>query len=599
MKPGGLAALSILVLILGAFIFFIEHPAGNFFEREIRAQRLIQLEQDTVRRIEIERESGSFAAFRAEDGRWMLDAPEPEYAEAERILRLLAGLESLTRQATVTVEEMTARDGRWSDYGLDPPAARIRLSGAGPSLHLDVGSLSPTRDGVYVRVSGSESVLRTAPPLLEWIPARMADWRDRTVFPMKAAEVVRIELRRPEGTVRLARSTSSEWRLQHPVAARVDPGFPESFLREVSGWRVIEEMPEGEDLGRYGFDVSGLELSLDGGGQEPGERVLRLGQPVPEQPDRVYAVRSDKPTRVFTVSTQAVASLRTPLSAIRDPRLTRVPADKVTYLKMEWDGRTLEFRKESDQWRMGEPWNVDADREQVEMILSAWADARVAGFLDPPVAAPWTGGWEGARGGILMRFGSEPGQETRIAIHPEIQTNGQWVARVDEDSSLASLAPELPETLSLDPLVYRDLTVLRIPREDIRSLQQTTGGRMVKVSASTNGVWSAEGGAVLTSDALDGILAVLADLRALAWIRRAPQDLSAFGLDEPESRLTLSLDSREGLILELWLGRESGGGRYAMIRGREDVFLLPGPICRGLMSPVASMPGGGAGPGPE
>lgn len=595
MRSGGLAALSILVLGLGAFIFFVERPTGNFFDRESQSRRLIQVDRDAVSRIEVERADGAFAAVRAADGRWMLEAEEPEFAEVERVLRLLAGLESLTSQATVTVEEMTSRAGHWSDYGLDPPVARLRLSGAGPALNLDVGSLSPTQDGVYVRVAGSESILRTSPELLEWIPTRIADWRDRTVFPLKAAEVSRIEIRRPEGMVRLTRSKSSEWKLQYPVSARVDPGFSEAFLREVSGWRVIEELPEGGDLARYGFDMTGLELSLDGEGQAPGERVLRLGQPVPEHPDRVYAVRSDKPARVFTVSTQALAGLRIPLAAIRDPRLTGVSADKVTYLKMEWDGRTLEFRKEADQWRMGEPWNVDADRERVEMILSAWTDARVANFMDPPVSAPWTGGWEKSRGGIVLRCGTDPGQEIRVAIHPEVRTNGQWVARVEGEDSLAELVADLPETLSLDPLLYRNLSVLRIPRAEIRSLQQTVGGRTTKVSASTNEAWSAEGGGVLAADAMNRILAALGDLRALAWIRRAPQDLAAFGLDEPESRLTLFLDSREALILELWIGRESGSGRYAMIRGRDDVFLLSGATCLDLMTPVTSVPGVGTG----
>lgn len=591
MKPRGLAVLAFLVLALGAFIAFFDRRDGNYFDREGRDRLLVHLDRDSVSRIEIEREDGSFAAIRAADGRWMLDAPEPEFAEAEQILRLLAGLESLAGQPAVTEEEMKARGGRWADYGLDPPAVRIRLSGAGPALGLDVGGLSPTRDGLYVRVAGSTAVRRTPPEWVQWIPARVSDWRDRTVFPMKASEVSRIELRRPEGAVRLSRSNALDWKLQHPVAARVDPGFPEGFLRAVGGWRVIEEMPEGGDLGRYGFDETGFELTLGDGGQAAGERTLRLGQVPPDHPDRVYAVRSDKPNRVFTVSTQAVAWFRTPVSAIRDPRLTGVSADKVTYLKMEWDGRTLEFSKESGQWRMGEPWNVDADAERVGMILQAWADARIVEFIDPPVPAPWDAGWDQARGGIVLRCGTENAQETRIAIHPEARTNGQWVARVDEEPSLAGLAPDLPETLSLDPLLYRDLSVLRIPRGDVRSLQQTASGRTVKVSASTNGVWSAEGGAVTDEEVVEGVLGALADLRASAWIRRAPRDLASFGLDEPESRLTLFLASGDSLILELWIGRDTGAGRYAMIRGRDDVFLLPASVCRALMASLAAPPG--------
>jgi hypothetical protein len=503
----------------------------------------------------------------------------------------LSGLETLTQRAGVTIEEMSSKDGQWSDYQLDPPLARIRLFGGGPVWQMDVGGLSPTGDGVYVRIAGTESVLRTETNLLEWIPVHAIDWRDRRVFSMKAAEGVRLELRRPEGGVRLVRTKASGWKLQQPVSARVDPGFPEAFLLDLVELQILEHGPEGEDQEAFGFKESGLELVVEGATRGPAEQVLRIGRTVPDHPDQVYAVRGHQPKRVFTVSTQVVSWIRTPLLSIRDRRLAPLSVEKVSGVKIEWKGRSLEFKKESGPWRMGTPLSGDADKERVEMIIQAWTEAQVVAFIDPPFPPPWNQGWDTAQGEILFRVGADPGQETRITIHSTTASNGQWIARVEGEDSLAVLNSELTDTLTLDPMLFKDLTVLRIQDREIRSLTMVSAGQTIQAVRSTNGTWSVENAAAWGPEALKPILRALSDLRAAAWIRQAPRDLGDFGLDQPEARLTLQLESSEGLILELWIGRESGGGRYAMIRGREDVFLLASETCKILMTPFATASG--------
>ena len=583
MNARSVFVLMVAVVSLAGFIFLVERPAGDSLERAEKARRAFRMIPERVREVEVDRGDLSLRCIQEDEENWRMQRPDPVAADASAIKRLLAGLESLTKQAVITAGEMTSRGVRWADYGLDPPAAVIRLAGQGPVWQLDVGGVSPTGDGVYVRVAGMDAVLRVETNLLTWIPVHSSDWRDRRVFQMRMPDVERLEFRRPGGDIRLVRTKTSEWNLLQPVGSRGDRIFVEGLLQSVLDMQVVDFIQDSGGVTAYGFEEANLEIELEGKHRSPSVQTLRIGRNPSESPDRVYASLSHQPY-VFTVSTQVVSQLLTPVLSFRDRRLTSLATEDISSVRVRWGDRKLEFIKESDTWRMLAPLVTAADKERVEMLITAWIGARVEEFVDPPFSAPLDVGWDQPQGDIFL--GNSPNSTigVQIAIHSTSPSEGRILARIEADGSLYILSNGLADTLTLDPMLFRDLTVLQLKEEDLQSLSIAWSDRRIQATQSTNGIWTAEEG-TLDPKALKQLLKVLQEVRATAWIRHAPSDLAVFGLEEPIAKLTIQRAGTDGCVQTLLLGRDSGSGRYAMIQGRDDVFLLSSGICKILLIP--------------
>lgn len=576
--------LFLLTAGLALFILLVERRLESPAERAARTGRAFRIPMAQVRAVEIERAGVLIECERTDDEGWVLIRPLRARADDAAVQRLLHGLEQLSRKARVTEREMAASGATWADYGLDRPAARIRLRANGEIWSLDVGSLTATADGVYVRPGGQATALRTETNLLAWIPSEPADWRDRRVFRASPADIERMELIRPDGFVRLGRSDPPGWAMLQPTPSRADAKEVESLLERFLGLRIEAFAPDaGEEAPGYGFEESGAELVLEGRRLRDAVKRLRLGRPDPDRPDRIFAGFRHDPA-VFLIPAEAMGWIQTPSADLRSRRLTPLRPGDIEHFRIRWGDRVIEFRKEAGAWSLTAPIRALAEADRVGMIIEAWADARIEAFLDPPVPEEWEGDWDEPLGSLVFGRTPDGTDGLRLAVHRRPMPDGRLVVRAEGEPSLLAIHPDLAATLSLDPILFRDLTVLKLEPGTIQSLVLNRAGGEWRAARGEGDAWQAPDGR-LDRAILGRLLAELSNLRAVSWVRHAPSDPSAFGLDEPFAELTLRHTGEEGYAHTLLLGRDAGLGRYAVIRGRETVFLLGADAVEALTTP--------------
>lgn len=222
MKPKTLLVLTLLALVLGAFIVFVERDLPSTDERRESEGRIFgDLEVDKVVAVELRAESRaeSGADSRAEGevvrlekvtdetdeaaetdseseddplfappAEWRIVAPIEARADAEAVRSLVERLAALEKERTI--EDFDA-----GELGLDAPRGTVVLETKAKKYSLRLGADLPLGDGsIVLGDDPSQAYATNAGDLASTIGRAPSEWRDRSLFPGRRAEVERIAL---------------------------------------------------------------------------------------------------------------------------------------------------------------------------------------------------------------------------------------------------------------------------------------------------------------------------------------------------------------------------------------------------------------------
>ena len=142
----------------------------------------------------------------------------------------------------------------------------------------------------------------------------------------------------------------------------------------------------------------------------------------------------------------------------------------------------------------------------------------------------------------------------------------------------------------VDPLVYRDRTMLALPPESVVRISLQRKEERQTVVRAESGEWRVaelkEHGAAVA--VIDDILFHVSNLRAIGIKSHNPETLSIYGLDSPGAVLTLGVTGKEGIQKSILTGFLAGvDGVYAMLKGQDLVFVLNRSLAEKLTRDIA------------
>ncbi len=563
------------ILALGAFIWLQEAWRSNVPSKEYRQIRLFDLDADTLVSLRFQ-SSNLVVACVKENGVWMTggDGRGLGLADVARVRELVAGLNSVGKGTTITAKQLEMRGLDAAEYGFDQPVLKIEAVDNKGSHGWLVGREAPLDDMLYVKLDEGADIYTVQSRLLEIAPVQPDQFRDRTVFSGAVPAVRRLEIRGTGGFVQVLKDPQAGWRIQQPVVAPADAKAVEDLLEKLHRLRIEDFVAEDvSDFAVYGLQGETLQVSL--GGADGVSRMLELGDEIAEHPGQVYARRADD-TSVFALNTNALELLDIRPDDLRDACVLPLPAKDVSYISIARGAERLELvREETGQWRIATPVSWKADNPSVFKLLRLWDTAVITEFDStnaPAVAAEWT-----------LRFGSaELGRTNRIDILPTLgKKDGLHVMRDGEPAVYQINLPLVPGTI-LDPLEYKERRLWKFKRGEILkiSLEKAAQPRQV-LERQADGLFAPmEDTGVLQADAVavGALLDGLPSLSAVEYVAYNPPDLSIYGLAEPLMALHIGLSGTNQLGRVLLVGRECEQGFYAMVKGRDVVFLLDPPL---------------------
>src|SRR4028119_1899234 len=253
MRPRTLLILLLVVLGLGAFIWFYERELPSSEERAENAKRVLPLDKDEIRKVTVEAPSGKVVfervehakddqddnAEKAEDGEgdqeeegepeseWKITAPMQARADAFAVDGLLDSLAELQKNRTLEDVDRKA-------VGLDKPRATVRIETEDGTRVLQLGAAVPTGGSLIAGLEGSDEAYVVSDTILSQVDREPGSWRDRQLFRAGRDAIARITVTGPGGKVVLAQQ-DGQFRIESPFADRADKTLVDDLYADLSG----------------------------------------------------------------------------------------------------------------------------------------------------------------------------------------------------------------------------------------------------------------------------------------------------------------------------------------------------------------------------
>ena len=529
---------------------------------------------------------------------WMITHPLSAYASQSAVQRLLDSLERAPLRARIEAHELALRELTLADFGLLKPQARLVVAGPRARAELMLGHLTGTSNELFAGFMHSGDVLLTDPALLSALPASPFALSDSSFFRGERRRINAIGLRRPgQPYLKLAREPGG-WMITQPLAARADETAVATLLdalEEAHIARFVWPAPDRPDdaggdrpsqLSRFGLaeeSEQGVQLQFWMAGDPVGRRI-RLGTPVETLPGHVHALAEDGPA-VVAVTNTLYALARQPVAALRDKRILVFVPDALDMITVQGVEPPLALRRGAEKdWELTSPVAGPAESGQVAILLEALLALRAAGFEPADPAAV------GTEGAVQVDLAG------RAAAWRLVRAGGSGVAEATVRISLTNEAAayQVPtsqwarvDALLRCPAAFRSRTLVRLPAEGIRRLAvKWADGTQETVEREGNAGASWRSSApdrAINRVALDSWLQQLAHLRAsrIASLGTdAGTGLDLRGFDAPQVEVTIDLTAQDRLRRILIVGGPApGGGRLAMVKGDDTVFVLDAETC--------------------
>lgn len=614
--------LFLAVCILAGAIWFFERRSESEAKKRELEYSLFDSEAKDVSDFAFEH--GNFRVVCSkEDGVWLIKSPLVARANVGEIERMLNLFVSIPKEEIIGPAQRRSRGLTLKDYGLLDPRARVTLGTRLGSRDVIMGYDAPLGDLMYVMYAGGKDVIAVHKSLRGVLPSNIEKLRDKHLLHGDAGMTSRLEIQRPGSFIQLAQ-VDGEWLIRQPISARADSGLVSRLLDDLYGlkatafiWDPVIRPQSGLDdtveiegdatVANQTYhltdDDASARVTVWVNGDEVGKELI-LGTASRESDKRIYAKLRDKDA-IYTVDKVILDAVSVAMDDVRDKALYSYKPDVLLEVAFEKGDKKLILKRERNlSWMVVDPVKWPADNAVVKQMIQHIVLLRAESYVAVGATNLLEYGLEPCSYSITVSdkpAGDTPKSKLLIG---KLSEDGQSVYGMFADSGEVMLLPsDMLESISLnpvDPLVYKDRTMLTISPESVTRLTLQKNGKEQSVILDDKGTWSVATGSStngmvnieqsILAAALKSVLIYSSNLRAIRIEEHNPEDLEKYGLDKPSAVLTLGLASGEGIQKSLMIGDESGtDGRYVMVQGQDVVFVLATGVVNQLMQDLIKL----------
>lgn len=583
MKASKTVLLLLLVLGLGGYIWFYEMHQMSTHERLSLERQAFDLPVEQIVGIGIKIREYQVDMKKNEQG-WELLHPKGARAGTPVVKQLLARFKNLGRGELITPADMRERELTLADFGLPVPQLILRLETAGESRVYHVGDPNPLGNAVYVKEASSQNVMLISSDLLDVLPADLAAYRDKTLFPLHFEEVQALDLIDAARTLRLEKLEGG-WVFKKPVSARGDQEKITELIQKFLQARIdgVLNDPTEEDLANFAASEKVVRIwSVNS--KVPVEVVV--GGDLPLDPDFCY-LRIAGQEGLVVVSKGLRNLAQTPVASLRNRSLFPGDLQNIQSVAIHRGLETLRLEKKANEWWVVDPVNMKASSARVQNMIKNWQDARVEFFKDQAV---------GGEVALKVSFGVDAKPEPQTLSFEVMNAGevpGRALLRKDSEEGLLQVVPDLVKYSPVEVLPYLSREVLAFdPKQAVRLSLGIAEKSFTFIRKDAGEPWTSQN----KTDALDQaiieeIISAFSTVFAESLEELNPPDLSVYGLDQPRIRLSIGLAGEEAanrtMLISLPEGESSPVG---ILQGQNLVFKLAPAYLDIIRNPVLTNP---------
>jgi len=227
---------------------------------DLRDKSVLKLDREKVDSLEVTA-GGRTTRFQKQGAEWQLTQPVAGRAEFSAVDGLLSRVSGVQMKA---VEPPDAPDPK--KYGLDPPAATVRIGSGSSQATLVLGAKADNGD-VYARDLARPLVFTLEAPLLDELKKDPSEYRQKDLFDARSFNTTRLEIVRNGQTVAFEKAKvkdkdgkeEEKWRQVSPAQRDVDAAKVEALITAVTGARATGFV---DSTAKTGLDKPELTVAL-------------------------------------------------------------------------------------------------------------------------------------------------------------------------------------------------------------------------------------------------------------------------------------------------------------------------------------------------
>jgi len=440
---------------------------------DLRDKRVMDLGEREITRLEIHLVAGTSATLEKVAEQWRMLRPfagRCEQASVEELLKTLKDLQA---------SEFRDNPATFAAFGLKPPKGRIvmHFRGSAETKTLELGRASDSGQMGFVRPAGGKSVAVVPANQYTKLLRPAAAYWSKTIFALPdKAEVVRLELSRPDGSFCLRRRADEKYELVRPVRADADADNVKNVLEALRSVKAGKVIALGKTLPKRFAKGKPIRVTLtyrlpvptSAPASRPTSAPAATTQPTTvaatqpttspaSQPVR-YSEHRAGPLLVIQQGDKSYVWVEgaTPLAVgeldkgfhdklaaeMRDRTVLRLDPDKAVSFTLRLEKTSLRFRRSGDVWRYESDPFVKIDAQKIREFFTELAKIKAQRFVSYR-AKPDLRRFGLDRPAMSLSVTSETGRTVRlnIARTGPIGTPGMY-ASSSEVPGVFILAPE-------------------------------------------------------------------------------------------------------------------------------------------------------------
>jgi hypothetical protein len=386
---------------------------------------------------------------------------------------------------------------------------------------------------------------------------------------LRAGEVTRVELKRPEGGFILAKQ-GAEWGFESPAGYRANGEKVDSWLKSILDDATVSRTIEGKprEMASYGLDKPAAELVLTKKGGET--RTLQVGKefkaPGESAAAGIVYAREAKDERLFMLSTSQVGDVKgKKADDLRDKRLVVIPEESdVQRVVLRRAAGDMDVRRQGeDKWELTAPFKAPADKFDVDGLVGQLKSAEADAFAENAATDLAKYGLDQPR--LTVQVFDKKGERS-VVFGKETKDGKVYAARQGQNEVML-VAKTTFESLDKKPTDLRERKLVTLESDKVTYVELKNAHGTVKLQ-KTSGMGGTEWQLTDAADPKqkkakgDVVQTVINSVTGSAHkhVDEAPADLAKYGLDKPQ--ITVTVNAGGGTSQVFTLGKKTPEGNY-------------------------------------
>ena len=364
----------------------------------------------------------------------------------------------------------------------------------------------------------------------------------------------------------------NEWYLSEPVEAPADPDKIKYLLDDLLNKRVKMRF-RSKDMTKYGLDKPQITVSVwtEESGESPYKSFL-IGRKGVEY--TVYAKEKSEPDVVIGIESSALDDFTKSPSDMRQRKIMRFASKELKSIKLIRAGKAdIALQKdEEDNWKMIEPVEARADKDEVDKLVEAIRGIRVRVFEDNSPKDLSRYGLKKPSLQVEVRYGES---SKKLLIGSKDPKTGRLYVKLASQPYVYSIDSDLLDKISREPFDLRDKTVISFQRFDADRIKVIRQKEKLALRKKGEAKWEIQEPIKVEADevAVDDLLFALDSLKAKRFVSEKAENLARYGLERPRLEIQVQEAGKPDIYF-VKIGGKAKDGYYALGSYSNAVVLI-------------------------